>query len=192
MTLLDHSRAQERDAVAKMRPATDSDTVVVRAPAGPLGVFIARDTSHRVTEVRASGPLAGRVAVGDRLVSISTPGRALFTCGPTATGLDVIDELRAGAGSDGRVLTFARRGESARGAPALIVICRGIFGTGIFVVALICFLVGGYGGGIYLVAASIPLAILSFACCCCAIHCNPCAPPRDEDVEAPAAAVARI
>ena len=108
MTLLDHSRAQERDAVAKTRPATASDTVVVRAPAGSLGVFLARDTSHRVTEVRASGPLAGRVAVGDRLVSISTPGRALFTCGPTATGLDIIDELRAGAGSDGRVLTFAR------------------------------------------------------------------------------------
>ena len=108
MTLLDHSRAQERDAVAKTRPATASDTVVVRAPAGSLGVFLARDTSHRVTEVRASGPLAGRVAVGDRLVSIRTPGRALFTCGPTATGHDIIDELRAGAGSDGRVLTFAR------------------------------------------------------------------------------------
>ena len=106
MTLLDHSRAQERDAVAKTRPATASDTVVVRAPAGSLGVFFARWGS--VTEVRASGPLAGRVAVGDRLVSISTPGRALFTCGPTATGLDIVDELRAGAGSDGRVLTFAR------------------------------------------------------------------------------------
>ena len=108
MTLLDHSRAQERDAVAKTRPATASDTVVVRAPAGSLGVFIARDASHRVTGVRSGSPLAGEVAVGDRLVSISTPGRALFTCGPTATGFDVIDELRAGAGSDGRVLTFAR------------------------------------------------------------------------------------
>jgi len=117
MTLLDHSRAQERDAVAKTRPTTDSDTVVVRAPAGSLGVFLARDTSHRVTEVRASGPLAGRVAVGDRLVSIRTPGRALFTCGPTATGPDIVDELRAGAGSDGRVLTFARRGESALVSP---------------------------------------------------------------------------
>ena len=74
------------------------------APAGPLGVSISRDTISR----SASGPLAGRVAVGDRLVSISTPGRALFTCGPTATGHDIIDELRAGAGSDGRVLTFAR------------------------------------------------------------------------------------
>ena len=109
MTLLDHSRAQERDAVAKTRPATASDTVVVRAPAGSLGVFIARDASHRVTGVRSGSPLAGEVAVGDRLVSISTPGRALFTCGPTATGLDIIDELRWGAGSDGRVLTFARR-----------------------------------------------------------------------------------
>jgi hypothetical protein len=112
MTLLDHSRAQERDAVAKARPTTDSDTVVVRAPAGSLGVFIARGTSHRVTEVRSGSPLAGEVAVGDRLVSISTPGRALFTCGPTATGLDIVDELRAGAGSDGRVLTFARRGQA--------------------------------------------------------------------------------
>ena len=61
-----------------------------------------------MTGVRSGSPLAGEVAVGDRLVSISTPGRALFTCGPTATGLDIIDELRAGAGSDGRVLTFAR------------------------------------------------------------------------------------
>ena len=79
-------------------------TYEVAAPAGPLGVSISRDTISR----SASGPLAGRVAVGDRLVSISTPGRALFTCGPTATGHDIIDELRAGAGSDGRVLTFAR------------------------------------------------------------------------------------
>ena len=97
MTLLDHSRARERDAVAKTRPTTDSDTVVVRAPAGSLGVFVARDASHRVTGVRSGSPLAGEVAVGDRLVSISTPGRALFTCGPTATGLDIVDELRAAA-----------------------------------------------------------------------------------------------
>ena len=82
----------------------DESTFEVAAPAGPLGVSISRDTISR----SASGPLAGRVAVGDRLVSISTPGRALFTCGPTATGHDIIDELRAGAGSDGRVLTFAR------------------------------------------------------------------------------------
>ena len=84
----------------------DESTFEVAAPAGPLGVSISR--SATLGEVRASGPLAGRVAVGDRLVSISTPGRALFTCGPTATGHDIIDELRAGAGSDGRVLTFAR------------------------------------------------------------------------------------
>ena len=83
----------------------DESTFEVAAPAGPLGVFISRDV---VARAAASGPLAGRVTVGDRLVSISTPGRALFTCGPTATGLDIIDELRAGAGSDGRVLTFAR------------------------------------------------------------------------------------
>ena len=82
----------------------DESTFEVAAPAGPLGVSISRDTISR----SASAPLAGRVAVGDRLVSISTPGRALFTCGPTATGHDIIDELRAGAGSDGRVLTFAR------------------------------------------------------------------------------------
>ena len=82
----------------------DESTFEVATPAGPLGVSISRDTISR----SASGPLAGRVAVGDRLVSISTPGRALFTCGPTATGHDIIDELRAGAGSDGRVLTFAR------------------------------------------------------------------------------------
>ena len=84
----------------------NESTFEVAAPAGPLGVSISR--SATLGEVRASGPLAGRVAVGDRLVSISTPGRALFTCGPTATGHDIIDELRAGAGSDGRVLTFAR------------------------------------------------------------------------------------
>ena len=82
----------------------NESTFEVAAPAGSLGVSISRDTISR----SASGPLAGRVAVGDRLVSISTPGRALFTCGPTATGHDIIDELRAGAGSDGRVLTFAR------------------------------------------------------------------------------------
>ena len=84
----------------------DESTFEVAAPAGSLGVSISRRCT--LGEVRASGPLAGRVAVGDRLVSISTPGRALFTCGPTATGHDIIDELRAGAGSDGRVLTFAR------------------------------------------------------------------------------------
>jgi len=171
-------------------PATASDTVVVRAPAGSLGVFLARDASHRVTEVRASGPLAGRVAVGDRLVSISTPGRALFTCGPTATGPDIVDEIRAGSGSDGRVLTFARRGQGLL-RELLPASCfdaspRRFFAipVGIFVVALICFLVGGFFGGILLIFLSFPLAILSFGCCCCAIHCNPCAPTREDDIEA--------
>ena len=173
----------------------NESTVEVAAPAGPLGVSISR--SATLGEVRASGPLAGRVAVGDRLVSISTPGRALFTCGPTATGLDIVDELRAGAGSDGRVLTFARRGQSLL-RELLPTSCfdassRRFFAipVGIFVVALVCFLVGGYFGGIMLIFASFVLAILSFACCCCAIHCNPCAPPRDDDVEAPAAAAAQ-
>ena len=87
----------------------DDDTVddffAVRAPAGPLGVFF---FGHRVTEVRSWSPLAAQVAVDDRLVSINAPGRALFTCaGRNVTGLDIIHELRAGAASDGRVLTFA-------------------------------------------------------------------------------------
>ena len=59
MTLLDHSRAQERDAVAKTRPTTDSDTVVVRA-AGSLGVFIG--SRRRRTAWTGSG----RVAAGGR------------------------------------------------------------------------------------------------------------------------------
>lgn len=80
----------------------------VRAPPGPLGVsFDANDTSHRVIGVRPASPLARHVAVGDRLVRISTPGRAPLMCGPTVTGLDITDELRAGASSGGRVLSFA-------------------------------------------------------------------------------------
>ena len=198
MTLLDHSRAQERDAVAKTRPATASDTVVVRAPAGSLGVFLARDTSHRVTEVRASGPLAGRVAVGDRLVSIRTPGRALFTCGPTATGPDIVDELRAGAGSDGRVLTL-RRGQSALVSPS---VCCGpsrtrffamAMGCPCFIVAVICFIFVILNGTTAFFILGVLLLILSAAGCGAgcyyAIHC---APPRDEDVEAPAAAAPRV
>ena len=78
--------------------------VAVRAPAGPLGVFF---FGNRVTEVQSWSPLAGQVAVEDRLVSIDAPGRAPFTCaGRNVTGLDIIHELRAGAASDGRVLTF--------------------------------------------------------------------------------------
>ena len=93
----------------------DDDTVdvfAVRAPAGPLGVFF---FGHRVTEVRSWSPLAGQVAVDARLVSIDAPGRALFTCaGRNVTGLDIIHELRAGAASDGRVLTFGRSGREYR------------------------------------------------------------------------------
>ena len=56
----------------------------VRAPPGPLGVsFHANDTSHRVAGVRPASPLARHVSVGDRLVRISTPGRAPLMCGPT-------------------------------------------------------------------------------------------------------------
>ena len=80
----------------------------VRAPPGPLGVsFDANDTSHRVIGVRPASPLARHVAVGDRLVRISTPGRAPLMCGPTVTGRDITDELLAGASSGGRVLSFA-------------------------------------------------------------------------------------
>ena len=180
MTLLDHSRAQERDAAdAHEKYAKTRPTVVVRAPAGSLGVFIARGTSHRVTEVRSGSPLAGEVAVGDRLVSISTPGRALFTCGPTATGLDIVDELRAGAESDGRVLTFARGGQSLL-RELLPTSCfdassRRFFAipVGIFVVALVCFLVGGYFGGIYLLAASIPVHSFSHTELRVLLLCNP-------------------
>ena len=91
---------------------TVGDTVAVRAPAGPLGVFF---FGHRVSEVQSWSPLAGQVAVGNRLVSIDAPGRALFTCaGRNVTGLDIIHELRAGAASDGRVLTFGRFGRESR------------------------------------------------------------------------------
>ena len=199
MTLLDHSRAQERDAVAKTRPTTDSDTVVVRAPAGSLGVFIARDASHRVTGVRSGSPLAGEVAVGDRLVSISTPGRALFTCGPTATGLDVIDELRAGAGSDGRVLTFARRVspfavccEPSRIDPVSRLSMA--MGCPCFIVAVILFIMNeilfhSVGEAVI----SIFLFMLSAAGCvagyCYAAFCS-ATPPGEDDVEAPAAVAA--
>ena len=180
-------------------PATASDTVVVRAPAGSLGVFFARWGS--VTEVRASGPLAGRVAVGDRLVSISTPGRALFTCGPTATGPDIVDELRAGAGSDGRVLTFARRGESALVSP--VPFCcepsRTCFiamamGCPCFIVAVILFIMNEIfyhspGGAVISIFLLMLSAAGCVAGCCCAAICS-ATPPGDDDVEAPAAVAA--
>ena len=198
MTLLDHSRAQERDAVAKTRPATASDTVVVRAPAGSLGVSFARWGS--VTEVRASGPLAGRVAVGDRLVSISTPGRALFTCGPTATGPDIVDELRAGAGSDGRVLTFARRVspfavccEPSRTRRHLNLRAMAM-GCPCFIVAVILFIMNEIfyhspGGAVISIFLLMLSAAGCVAGCCCAAICS-ATPPGDDDVEAPAAVAA--
>ena len=76
----------------------------VAVPAGPLSVVF---FGNRVTEVRSSSPLAGQVAHGDRLVSINTPGRAMFRCRTNVSGLDIVHEIRAGAASDGRVLTFA-------------------------------------------------------------------------------------
>ena len=196
MTLLDHSRAQERDAVAKTRPTTASDTVVVRAPAGSLGVFIARDASHRVTGVRSGSPLAGEVAVGDRLVSISTPGRALFTCGPTATGLDVIDELRAGAGSDGRVLTFARRVSPFAVAcePSRTRFFAMAMGCPCFIVAVILFIMNEIfyhspGGAVISIFLFMLSAAGCVAGCCCSAICS-ATPPGDDDVEAPAAVAA--
>ena len=192
MTLLDHSRAQERDAVAKTRPATASDTVVVRAPAGSLGVFIARDASHRVTGVRSGSPLAGEVAVGDRLVSISTPGRALFTCGPTATGLDIVDELRAGAGSDGRVLTFARRVKACE--PSRTHFFAMAMGCPCFIVAVILFILNeivfhSVGGAVISIFLFMLSAAGCVAGCCCAAICS-ATPPGEDDVEAPAAVAA--
>ena len=175
----------------------DESTFEVAAPAGPLGVSISRDTISR----SASGPLAGRVAVGDRLVSISTPGRALFTCGPTATGPDIVDELRAGAGSDGRVLTFARRGESALVSP--VPFCcepsRTCFiamamGCPCFIVAVILFIMNEIfyhspGGAVISIFLLMLSAAGCVAGCCCAAICS-ATPPGDDDVEAPAAAAA--
>ena len=173
----------------------NESTYEVAAPAGPLGMFISRDV------VRKPGPLAGRVAVGDRLVSISTPGRALFTCGPTATGPDIVDELRAGAGSDGRVLTFARRGESALVSP--VPFCcepsRTCFiamamGCPCFIVAVILFIMNEIfyhspGGAVISIFLLMLSAAGCVAGCCCAAICS-ATPPGDDDVEAPAAVAA--
>ena len=177
----------------------DESTFEVAAPAGSLGVSISRRCT--LGEVRASGPLAGRVAVGDRLVSIRTPGRALFTCGPTATGPDIVDELRAGAGSDGRVLTFARRGESALVSP--VPFCcepsRTCFiamamGCPCFIVAVILFIMNEIfyhspGGAVISIFLLMLSAAGCVAGCCCAAICS-ATPPGDDDVEAPAAVAA--
>ena len=55
---------------------------------------------------------------------------------------------------------------------------------GIFIVALICFFVGAFMGGIDIIFASFVLAILSVAWCCCLLACysriRPAIiPPRD-------------
>ena len=82
--------------------------VEVEAPPGRLGLRFETGTGHQVTSVAHSSPLAGRVSVGDRLVSIRAPGRE-FYCGSPRTGSDIVAEFRATAGSE-RVLTFARGG----------------------------------------------------------------------------------
>ena len=80
--------------------------VEVEAPPGRLGLRFETGTGHQVTSVAHSSPLAGRVSVGDRLVSIRAPGRE-FYCGSPRTGSDIVAEFRATAGTK-RVLTFAR------------------------------------------------------------------------------------
>ena len=82
--------------------------VEVEAPPGRLGLRFETGTGHQVTSVAHSSPLAGRVSVGDRLVSIRAPGRE-FYCGSLRTGSDIVAEFQATAGSE-RVLTFARGG----------------------------------------------------------------------------------
>ena len=69
-----------------------------------LGLRFETGTGHQVTSVAHSSPLAGRVSVGDRLVSIRAPGRE-FYCGSLRTGSDIVAEFRATAGTK-RVLTF--------------------------------------------------------------------------------------
>ena len=78
--------------------------VEVEAPPGRLGLRFETGTGHQVTSVAHSSPLAGRVSVGDRLVSIRAPGRE-FYCGSLRTGSDIVAEFRATAGTK-RVLTF--------------------------------------------------------------------------------------
>ena len=80
--------------------------VEVEAPPGRLGLRFETDTGHRVIYMTPTSALAGRVSVGDRLVSIRAPGRE-FYCGSLRTGSDIVAEFQATAGSK-RVLTFAR------------------------------------------------------------------------------------
>ena len=80
--------------------------VEVEAPPGRLGLRFETGTGHLVISVAPTSALAGRVSVGDRLVSIRAPGRE-FYCGSLRTGSDIVAEFRATAGTK-RVLTFVR------------------------------------------------------------------------------------
>ncbi len=112
----------------------------------------------------------------------------------------VIDELRAGAGSDGRVLTFARRVKACE--PSRTHFFAMAMGCPCFIVAVILFFLGTFMGGIDIIAISIYLFMLSaaggVAGCCCAAICSAIdeatswrgAPRGEDDVEAPAAAAA--
>ena len=87
---------------------TRGPETTVQAPAGTLGIsFGSDDTSNVIIAVRPTSPLAGSVAVGDKLISISGPGRAPFRCGGS-TGSEVVGELRAAENTGDRVLTFKK------------------------------------------------------------------------------------
>ena len=87
---------------------TRGPETTIQAPAGTLGIsFGSDDTSNVIIAVRPTSPLAGSVAVGDKLVSISGPGRAPFRCGGS-TGSEVVGELRAAENTSDRVLTFKK------------------------------------------------------------------------------------
>jgi len=88
----------------------------IEVPAGRLGLHFDVGNSHRVVRVSHSSPLAFRVDVGNRLVSIRAPGRSLFVCGPNTYGQDIVRELQAAAAGPGRVLSFAVA-RAARPAP---------------------------------------------------------------------------
>ena len=88
----------------------------IEVPAGRLGLHFDVGNSHRVVRVSHSSPLAFRVDVGNRLVSIRAPGRSLFVCGPNTYGHDIVRELQAAAAGPGRVLSFAVA-RAARPAP---------------------------------------------------------------------------
>ena len=88
----------------------------IEVPAGRLGLHFDVGNSHRVVRVSFSSPLAGRIDVGNRLVSIRAPGRSLFVCGPNTYGHNIVQELQAAAAGPGRVLSFAVA-RAARPAP---------------------------------------------------------------------------